>query len=147
MAPKSPDLALIRKAAMSRRSTLYVWLLNHYQSFSAVLAKTDGLFRWADIANGFAAEGLTDSRGNPPTAATAEATWARVRKAVAARKPRKQKPAGRARPPAPGIVRPVVGMAPVSPEQPTERPRTKFVSRPAVFKSLLPKKDRTNAVE
>jgi hypothetical protein len=136
----------VREAALKGKSSMYRYMLANYQSFGAAIQRADGTPSWEAIATELAEDGLTDSDGKRPTSRTASGTWYRVQKAVAARKSGVKK-AGRPKPPAPGIVRPVVGMAPVSPEQPTERPRTKFVSRPAVFKSLLPKKDRTNAVE
>jgi len=107
MVERTPDIDRLRDAALSRRSPLYRWLLANHQKFAAVIDKADGLFRWQDIAAGFAAEGLTDTNGKPPSAATAKATWERVTKAIESRKLRKRKQVGHSRPPAAGIVQPV----------------------------------------
>ena len=104
-------MAAIDRAVLNRRSPLYVWMLTHHSRFARSLAKADKHFRWADITAAIAAEGLTDSQGKPPSKATVIATWGRVSRAVAARKPETWGHRGRAKPPAEGIVR-TLGVAP-----------------------------------
>lgn len=63
------------------RSVLYRWMRQHHDE---LLAKWAGLrIDWIATCARFAAAGLTDRRGKPPTPGTAQKTWQRVRHDVA----------------------------------------------------------------
>lgn len=71
----------LRKAAISaRRSTLYVWLLEHYAEVDATVEEA-GRPNWTALAATFADAGLTDAHGNRPTAEGTRQTWWKVRQA------------------------------------------------------------------
>jgi hypothetical protein len=123
MSPR-PTLARIRSAALTGQSTLYVWMLNNVVSFRAILEKADGRPSWRALAEAFSEDGLRDENGNPPSPVTSRNTWIRVEKAIEARavKVGRKKPIGRPKPPAAGIVQPVV----TSPFQPTAPTKPKY---------------------
>jgi hypothetical protein len=78
------SLARLTEAAMRRRSSLYVWMLENHDSFKEVIAKAVRP-NWDALAEAFAKEGQTDADGNKPTAECTRQTWWKVRKVVAAR--------------------------------------------------------------
>jgi hypothetical protein len=63
---------------------LYPWMWTRYAAFQALLAETRRP-DWRRIAIGLAKVGVTDARGNSPTAATTRQTWWKVRRDVAVR--------------------------------------------------------------
>jgi hypothetical protein len=82
--PLACSLARLTEAAMRRRSSLYVWMLENHDSFKDVIAKAVRP-NWHALAEAFAEEGQTDADGNKPTAECTRQTWWKVRKVVAAR--------------------------------------------------------------
>jgi hypothetical protein len=84
MAKTSITVARLTEAAMRRRSSLYVWMLENHDSFKDVIAKAVRP-NWHALAEAFAEEGETDADGNKPTAECTRQTWWKVRKVVAAR--------------------------------------------------------------
>jgi hypothetical protein len=84
MARTSITIARLTEAAMRRRSSLYVWMLENHDSFKEVIAKAVRP-NWLALAEAFAEDGQTDADGNKPTAETTRRTWWKVRKVVAAR--------------------------------------------------------------
>jgi hypothetical protein len=115
----------IRQAALSRRSSLYRWMLRHYDEFSAALAEA-GRPNWQALAEAFAAEGLTDSETKPPTPEGARQTWWRVRKAVEAKRAK-----AAPRPQSATTIAP-------SPAQSPEPGKSRFTFKPS---TALPPKD------
>lgn len=70
------------------RSSLFWFLVKHHDE---LLRQAEGKrLRWNPLCKRFAEHGLTDARGKPATAQTAQQTWLRARKAVADAKKRKQ---------------------------------------------------------
>jgi hypothetical protein len=84
MAKTSITVARLTEAAMRRRSSLYVWMLENHDSFKDVIAKAVRP-NWHALAETFAEDGQTDADGNKPTAECTRQTWWKVRKVVAAR--------------------------------------------------------------
>jgi hypothetical protein len=84
MARTSITIARLTEAAMRRRSSLYVWMLENHDSFKEVIAKAVRP-NWQALAEAFAEDGQTDADGNKPTAEATRQTWWKVRKVVAAR--------------------------------------------------------------
>jgi hypothetical protein len=88
MTPMSfPDtdaaLARIRSAAAKgRRSSLYLWMLDHRAEFADAIAAA-GRPNWKELAKTFHELGLTDRLGHPPSPEGARQTWVLVRKAIA----------------------------------------------------------------
>lgn len=70
---------------MTRRSTLYVWMLENHDAFDEVIKKAVRP-NWNALAQTFGEEGQTDADGKPPTAECTRQTWWKVRKVVAARR-------------------------------------------------------------
>jgi hypothetical protein len=82
---KTPiTIARLTEAAMRRRSSLYVWMLENHDIFKAVIAKAVRP-NWHALAEAFAEDGQTDADGSKPTAECTRQTWWKVRKVVAAR--------------------------------------------------------------
>jgi hypothetical protein len=77
-------IARLTEAAMRRRSSLYVWMLENHDSFKDIIAKAVRP-NWQALAEAFAEDGQTDADGNKPTAEATRQTWWKVRKVVAAR--------------------------------------------------------------
>jgi hypothetical protein len=94
-------IARLTEAAMRRRSSLYVWMLENHDSFKEVIAKAVRP-NWQALAEAFAEGGQTDADGNKPTAEATRQTWWKVRKVVAARQlaQAKRQPTGSATRPA-----------------------------------------------
>lgn len=70
-------------AGPTPHGSLTRWLRRHHAEFAIILAEQGA--DWPKLAAFFAAEGLTDSAGRPPSAEAARATWRRVVKRVQAR--------------------------------------------------------------
>lgn len=77
-------LSLLSEAAMSRRSSIYVWMLENHDAFAAVVAKA-GRPNWKALAEAFGTQGRTDTDDKPPSAEVTRQTWWKVRKTVKAR--------------------------------------------------------------
>jgi len=76
-------LSRLEKAArFGRRSSLFVYMFEHYADLSRVLVRA-GRPNWKALAKEFAAAGFTDINGNPPTDAVSRNTWVKVRALVA----------------------------------------------------------------
>src|SRR3984885_13852684 len=84
MAKTPITIARLTEAAMRRRSSLYVWMLENHDIFKAVIAKAVRP-NWHALAEAFAEDGQTDADGSKPTAECTRQTWWKVRKVVAAR--------------------------------------------------------------
>jgi hypothetical protein len=79
---REPDiLNAIDRIGLQERGTLRTWMTLNHDAFAERLErfKPD----WTALAEVFAKSGLTDRRGNPPTAEATRKTWQRVR--IAAR--------------------------------------------------------------
>ena len=71
-------LSRLEKAArVDRRSSLFVYMLEHHADLSGVLVRA-GRPNWKALSQEFAAAGLTDINGNPPTDAVSRNTWVKV---------------------------------------------------------------------
>jgi hypothetical protein len=76
-------LSRLEKAAwVDRRSSLFVYMIEHHADLSGVLMRA-GRPNWKALSKEFAAAGLTDINGNPPTDAVSRNTWVKVRALVA----------------------------------------------------------------
>jgi hypothetical protein len=73
--------AKIRRAAVSERRSLYLWMLANFDEFSATVAEA-GRPNWKALAKAFAEEGLTDVKGRDLAPEATRLTWLKVRKAV-----------------------------------------------------------------
>jgi hypothetical protein len=136
---------LLTEAALSKRSALYVWMLENHDTFAAVVAKA-GRPNWQALSEAFGTQGYTDSDGQPPSVEVTRQTWWRVRKAVKARRAKQPPPVAapaaaslRATPspPAPPVAR-------VLPELGEDddriiEPRRRFNWQPAVPRAKPPK--------
>ena len=111
----------LREAAKTRRSTLYMWLMDNHDTFAGVVAEAVRP-NWQALAAEFGAQGYTDADGKPPSVEGARQTWWKVRKTIKARR------AAAARKPTPiptpraqvsarpqPVVRPVAPPAPAAP--------------------------------
>jgi len=83
-------------ARVDRRSSLFVYMVEHHADLSGVLVRA-GRPNWKALSKEFAAAGLTDINGNPPTDAVSRNTWVRVRALVAKEgapttRPRRERP-------------------------------------------------------
>ncbi len=78
-------ISLLTEAALSKRSALYVWMLENHDDFASVVAKA-GRPNWKALAEAFGAQGYTDSDNQPPSDEVTRQTWWRVRKTVKARR-------------------------------------------------------------
>jgi hypothetical protein len=71
-------LSRLEKAArFGRRSSLFVYMFEHYADLSRVLVRA-GRPNWKALSKEFAAAGFTDIKGNPPTDAVSRNTWVKV---------------------------------------------------------------------
>ena len=71
-------LSRLEKAArVDRRSSLFVYMVEHHADLSGVLVRA-GRPNWKALSQEFAAAGLTDINGNPPTDAVSRNTWVKV---------------------------------------------------------------------
>ena len=101
------------------RSELFVWMVDHH---AALVAKgTRGRMPWKELCVDFAADGLTDGNGKPPTELRASRTWKLACEEVqrlAAIQPaaggHRSRPAGSYRPPAAAISEPASRRAGIS---------------------------------
>lgn len=83
--PKTPiSLSRLADAAKTRRSPLYVWMLENHDAFAKVVAEAVRP-NWTELAKAFAEQGLNDAGEKPASAEVARQTWWRVRKVVEAR--------------------------------------------------------------
>src|SRR5208283_758859 len=78
--PPRPSISasMVRDAAMSRRSSLWLWMWENFEIFDEAV-KTAGRPNWKALAEMFAGQGLTDSNGSPPSEECARQTWWKVR--------------------------------------------------------------------
>jgi len=81
------------------RSPLFWWMVEHHDEIEA--ASAGQRISWKAFCERASAEGLTDTRGRPPTERNARETWRVARAAVAA-----QRRAAAAKPSRPGSVYP-----------------------------------------
>ena len=79
------SLELLTKAAVSKRSGVYVWMLDNHDVFAEVLSKAGNRPNWKAIAETFGNAGVMTSDGRVPSPEAARQTWWKVRKAVASR--------------------------------------------------------------
>ena len=84
MSRKSIPVSILARAAKTRRSSLYVWMLENHDTFRGVV-KEAVRPNWDALAETFAAKDLRDAEGKPPSAETTRQTWWKVRKMVEAR--------------------------------------------------------------
>jgi len=90
-------LSRLEKAARAdRRSSLFVYMVEHHTDLGGVLMRA-GRPNWKALSKEFAAAGLTDINDNPPTDAVCRNTWVKVRALVAkvglpAARPRLERP-------------------------------------------------------
>jgi hypothetical protein len=77
-----PLTRLEKAARVDRRSPLFVYMVEHHADLTGVLVRA-GRPNWEALSKEFAAAGLTDINGNPPTDAVARNTWVKVRAFVA----------------------------------------------------------------
>ena len=106
----------LRAAALSRRSPLYVWMVENYAVFADVVTEAVRP-NWKALAAKFGSEGITDADGKPPSHEAVRQTWWKVRKMVKAREAataRRRSNPPAARPPAP-VARSAAPPAPVAP--------------------------------
>ena len=148
-------LSRLEKAArVDRRSSLFVYMVEHHADLSGVLVRA-GRPNWKALSKEFAAAGLTDINGNPPTDAVSRNTWVKVcalvaKEGVPITRPRHERPGTAVAIPATGSLaqlppEPVPGRAgatapppAVSPRQAGPKARPAYDFRPA---SLKPRKD------
>jgi hypothetical protein len=84
--PRKPiALENLRQAAKTRRSTLYMWLIDNHDTFAGVIAEAVRP-NWQALAAEFGAQGYTDADGKPPSVEGARQTWWKVRKTIKARR-------------------------------------------------------------
>jgi hypothetical protein len=83
------SVSLLNAAALSKRSSLYVWMLENHDVFASVL-KRAGRPNWEALARTFGDQGLRNAEGKPPSEETTRQTWWKVTKAMKARKDRRQ---------------------------------------------------------
>jgi hypothetical protein len=124
---KAPmSVSLLTEAALSKKSALYVWMLENHDTFAAVVAQA-GRPNWTALAEAFGAQGYTDSDGQSPSDEVTRQTWWRVRKTVKARRAK----------------HPAVPLPPQTTTPPTQSTREAAnVSRPGTFNfSATPKED------
>lgn len=69
----------MKGAGSPKASPLLTWMRQHRAEFAALLATTRRP-NWLVIAGTFAAQGLRDANGNPPTAKVAQNTWWKVKR-------------------------------------------------------------------
>jgi hypothetical protein len=81
--------AILKEVARgSERSQLFWWLVENHD---AIASESEGKrMRWAPLCARFAAHGLTDVNGRPPTPRTARETWLQARRTVALARERKR---------------------------------------------------------
>jgi hypothetical protein len=80
----SIPMSLLTDAAMSKRSTLYRWMVANYDDFAEVL-KQAGRPNWEKLALTLGEQGLRDAGDKPPTEECTRQTWWKVKKAMARR--------------------------------------------------------------
>src|SRR5689334_4739196 len=82
------EMILARNArAGGKRSPLYRWMWKHHDR---LVAEFDELGpNWRELLQGFIELGLTDRNGQPPKLRTAQETWYRVKRDVAAARAKK----------------------------------------------------------
>jgi hypothetical protein len=81
------DVGPLRRAMEETREStqLYPWLRTRYAAFQTLLAEARRP-DWKQIAIALAKLGVTDAKGNPPSAAITRKTWWKVRQDVAAQR-------------------------------------------------------------
>ena len=80
--PNRAKRAILNSVARSgRRSSLFWWLVDHHDEI--LKASESSRIDWASFCREAAANGLTDTRGQPPTERNARETWLQARKVVA----------------------------------------------------------------
>ena len=84
MSRKSIPVSILTRAAKTRRSSLYVWMLENHDTFRGVVREAVRP-NWDALAVAFAGKDLTDAEGKPPSAEVTRQTWWKVRKVVDAR--------------------------------------------------------------
>ena len=142
-------LSRLEKAArVDRRSSLFVYMLEHHADLSGVLVRA-GRPNWKALSQEFAAAGLTDINGNPPTDAVSRNTWVKVcallaKEGVPTTRPRRERPgAAVATPGAGGLTQsptgPATGLARATTPPPSAGPRPTYTFPTRT--TLKPRKD------
>ena len=72
-----PLSRLEQAARIDRRSSLFVYMVEHHAELRGVLVRA-GRPNWKALSKEFAAAGLTDINGKPPTDAVSRNTWIKV---------------------------------------------------------------------
>ena len=142
-------LSRLEKAArVDRRSSLFVYMVEHHADLSGVLVRA-GRPNWKALSKEFAAAGLTDINGNPPTDAVSRNTWVKVcalvaKEGVPTTRSRRERPsAAVATPGAGGLTqsptRPATGLARATTPPPFAGPRPTYTFPTRT--TLKPRKD------
>lgn len=142
-------LSRLEKAArVDRRSSLFVYMVDHHADLSGVLVRA-GRPNWKALSTEFAAAGLTDINGKPPSDAVSRNTWVKVcalvaKEGVPTTRPRRERLSAAVANPATGGLaqlppEPVAGRAGATTLPPTVSPRPAFAF-PA-RSTLKPRKD------
>ena len=89
--------AILKEVARGgERSSLFWWLVEHHDE---IVAQAVGKrMRWEPLCARFAAHGLRDANGRPPTPRTARETWLQARRTVGQARERKRQADASARP-------------------------------------------------
>ena len=101
-----PLLRLEKAARFGRRSSMFIYMFEHYADLRGVLVRA-GRPNWKALSKEFAAAGLTDINGNPPSDAVSRNTWVKVCALVAKEgmpttRPRRERLSAAVANPAPG---------------------------------------------
>jgi hypothetical protein len=74
--------SILRKINSAGRSSLYRWLAENHDGI-AEAASRGRVLGWSELARDFAAPGLLDGSGKPPSTQSARKTWSRVKADIA----------------------------------------------------------------
>ena len=142
-------LSRLEKAArVDRRSSLFVYMLEHHADLSGVLVRA-GRPNWKALSQEFAAAGLTDINGNPPTDAVSRNTWVKVcalvaKEGVPTTRSRRERPSAAVATPGAGGLTPspngpAAGLARATTPPPSAGPRPTYTFPTRT--TLKPRKD------
>jgi len=137
----------------SQRSPLYEWLWARHDTLAADL-NPPRVPNWTLMAEGFAKQGITDGKGQPPTPTVVRKTWGKVNQAKGVRLRRRvdKNPAAvvapsagqaQATPPTPATTHMPAqlppGIQPAEPDPPAGRHQFRFAGGPKVWTKDEPK--------
>ena len=142
-------LSRLEKAArVDRRSSLFVYMVEHHADLSGVLVRA-GRPNWKALSQEFAAAGLTDINGNPPTDAVSRNTWVKVcalvaKEGVPTTRSRRERPSAAVATPGAGgptqsPTGPAAGLAGATTPPPSAGPRPTYTFPTRT--TLKPRKD------